>query len=148
MSTAEPSVLCLRGLKPPDAADRVAENIRRWAALDVTTIYKICERAAWHEAESGGLYRGSAVDRRDGFIHFSTAAQVAETAAKHFAGQTDLMLVAVDGDALGTALKWEASRGGALFPHLYGVLPVAAVRWAQPLPDEAGGRRRIMELDP
>jgi uncharacterized protein (DUF952 family) len=114
----------------------------------VTTIYKICERAAWQEAESAGVYRGSALDRRDGFIHFSSAAQVQETAAKHFAGQTGLMLIAVDGDALGAALKWEVSRGGALFPHLYGALPVAAARWARPLPDEVEGRREIVELDP
>ena len=91
---------------------------------------------------------GSAVDHRDGFIHFSTAAQLVETAAKHFAGQSDLMLVAVDDGVLGAALKWEASRGGALFPHLYGALPVAAVRWTRPLPDEIGGRRNIAELDP
>ena len=95
-----------------------------------------------------GLYRGSALDIRDGFIHFSTAAQLGETAAKHFAGQTDLMLVAVDGDALGPALKWETSRGGDLFPHLYAALPLTAVRWARPLPDEIGGRREIAELDP
>jgi uncharacterized protein (DUF952 family) len=116
--------------------------------LGVTTIYKICEKAAWQEAQSAGIYRGSAVDHRDGFIHFSAAAQVAETAAKHFAGQTELMLIAVDDTALGAALKWEVSRGGALFPHLYGTLPVAAVRWALPLPDEAGGRREIARLDP
>jgi uncharacterized protein (DUF952 family) len=116
--------------------------------LDVTTIYKICERAAWQEAESAGLYRGSAVDRQDGFIHFSTGAQVAETAAKHFAGQTDLILLAVDSSALGAALKWEPSRGGALFPHLYAALPVGAVRWVRPLPDELGGRREIAELEP
>ena len=84
----------------PGAADRVA---REKTALGVTTIYKICERTAWQEAQSAGLYRGSAVDRRDGFIHFSAAAQVGETAAKHFAGQTDLMLIAADGDALGAA---------------------------------------------
>jgi uncharacterized protein (DUF952 family) len=88
------------------------------------------------------------VDARDGFIHFSTAAQVAETAAKHFAGATDLMLVAVDADALGPALKWERSRGGALFPHLYAALPVSAVRWARPLPEEADGRRVIAGLEP
>ena len=130
------------------AAFRVApENVSRWATLHVTTIYKICERAAWREAENAGLYRGSVVDERDGFIHFSTAAQVAETAAKHFAGQTGLMLIAVDGGALGSALKWEVSRGGALFPHLYGVLPMTAVRWARPLPDEVGGRRDIAELE-
>jgi uncharacterized protein (DUF952 family) len=112
----------------------------------VTTIYKICERAAWQAAESAGIYRGSALDIRDGFIHFSSAAQVSETAAKHFAGQSDLMLVAADADALGAALKWEPSRGGALFPHLYAALPVSAVRWARPLPDEIGGRREIAEL--
>jgi uncharacterized protein (DUF952 family) len=116
--------------------------------LNVTTIYKICERSAWQAAESAGLYRGSALDIGDGFIHFSTAAQVGETAAKHFAGQTDLMLVAVDGDALAATLKWEKSRGGDLFPHLYAALPLAAVRWARPLPDEIGGRREIAELGP
>jgi uncharacterized protein (DUF952 family) len=122
--------------------------LERWVVWGVTTIYKICERTAWQEAEKLGLYRGSAVDHRDGFIHFSTAAQLGETAARHFAGQSDLMLVAVDGGALGAALKWEASRGGALFPHLYGTLPIAQVRWARPLPDEIDGRREITELDP
>jgi uncharacterized protein (DUF952 family) len=114
----------------------------------VTTIFKICERAAWQEAERAGIYRGSDVDRSDGFIHFSTDAQVAETAAKHFAGQKNLMLIAVDGDTLGAALKWERSRGGDLFPHLYAALPVGAVRWAQPLPDEIDGRRELPELKP
>jgi uncharacterized protein (DUF952 family) len=114
----------------------------------VTSIYKICERAAWQEAERAGVYHGSDVDRRDSFIHFSTAAQVAETAAKHFAGLTDLMLVAVDSEKLGTALKWEPSRGGDLFPHLYAALPVKAVLWAQPLPDEVDGRRALPGLKP
>lgn len=112
----------------------------------MATIYKICERAAWQEAEGAGIYRGSAVDLRDGFIHFSSAEQVAETAAKHFAGQTDLLLIAVDGDALGPALKWEISRGDVLFPHLHAALPLGAVRWVRPLPDEIGGRREIAEL--
>jgi uncharacterized protein (DUF952 family) len=111
-------------------------------------IYKICERASWRVAEHDGLYRGSDVDRRDGFMHFSTAAQLGETAAKHFAGQTDLRLVAVDGDALGPALKWERSRGGDLFPHLYAALPMSAVRWARPLPDEVNGQRAMPELKP
>ena len=111
-------------------------------------VYKICDREAWRAAEADGGFRGSDVDRRDGFIHFSTAAQVAETAAKHFAGQCDLMLVAVDGDALGPALKWERSRGNDLFPHLYAPLPLSAVRWAQPLPDEVDGRRLFPELKP
>jgi uncharacterized protein (DUF952 family) len=114
----------------------------------VTTIYKICEQAAWRAAEQTGFYRGSALDMRDGFIHFSAAAQVAETAARHFARQTDLMLVAVDGDALGPALKWEPSRGGDLFPHLYAALPLAAVRWAKPLENEVDGQRELPELDP
>ena len=94
----------------------------------MTTIYKICTADEWRDAERAGAYRGSAVDRRDGFIHFSTAEQAAETAAKWFAGQHDLVLVAVDAAALGDRLKWEPSRGGALFPHLYGELPLAAVR--------------------
>jgi uncharacterized protein (DUF952 family) len=114
----------------------------------VTTIYKICEREAWRAAEAEGAFRGSDVDLRDGFIHFSTAAQVAETAAKHFAGQHGLMLVAVDSDALGPALQWERSRGNDLFPHLYAALPLSAVRWARPLPDEIDGRRVFPELEP
>jgi uncharacterized protein (DUF952 family) len=114
----------------------------------VTTIYKICEREAWDAAEAAGAFRGSDVDLRDGFIHFSTAAQVAETAAKHFAGQSGLMLIAVDGDALGPALKWERSRGNELFPHLYAALPLSAVRWARPLPDEIDGWRAFPELIP
>ena len=114
----------------------------------MTPIYKICEQEVWRAAEAAGGFRGSDVDRRDGFIHFSTAAQVAETAAKHFAGQCGLMLVAVDGDALGPALKWERSRGGDLFPHLYAALPLSAVQWAQPLPDEVDGRRALPELAP
>jgi uncharacterized protein (DUF952 family) len=104
------------------------------------TIYKICTAAEWREAERVGAYRGSAVDRRDGFIHFSTAAQAAETAARHFAGQHDLMLIAVDAGALGDKLRWEPSRGGALFPHLYGELPLSAVRRVDPLPPGADGR--------
>jgi uncharacterized protein (DUF952 family) len=114
----------------------------------VPTIYKICEPAAWRAAAATGTYQGSAVDARDGFIHFSTAEQLAETAAKHFARQTDLMLIAVDADALGAALKWEPSRGGELFPHLYGALPVDAVRWTKLLPDEVEGRRALPELTP
>jgi uncharacterized protein (DUF952 family) len=114
----------------------------------LATIYKICEQTAWKAAQAAGFYRGSEVDARDGFIHFSSAAQLAETAAKHFAGQTDLLLVAVDSDALGAALKWEPSRGGALFPHLYAPLPLTAVRWARPLADEVGGRRAFPELAP
>jgi len=94
----------------------------------------------WKEADRAGVFRGSEVDRRDGFIHFSTAAQVAETAAKHFAGQNDLLLVSVDATRLGDLLKWEPSRGDALFPHLYGDLDVAAVTRVEPLRLGPGGR--------
>jgi uncharacterized protein (DUF952 family) len=100
----------------------------------MTLIYKICPHALWQEAERDGVFRGAPVDRADGYIHFSTAGQVQETAAKHFAGQSDLVLVEVEAEALGPALKWEPSRGGALFPHLYGVLPLDAVRRVEELP--------------
>jgi uncharacterized protein (DUF952 family) len=106
----------------------------------MTTIFKICTATEWQDAERDGVYLGSAVDRSDGFIHFSTTEQAAETAAKHFAGQRDLVLVAVDATTLGEALKWEPSRGGALFPHLYGSLDPKAVRRVDPLPLDAGGR--------
>ena len=112
----------------------------------MTTIYKICERTAWEEAEAAGRFTGSPADRRDGFIHFSTAAQLPGTAAKHFAGLSDLMLVAADGDALGGALTWEPLRGDELFPHLYAALPLSAVLWARPLADEIEGRRAFPEL--
>ena len=97
-------------------------------------LYKIVPASLWREAERTGRFDGSAVDIKDGFIHFSTAAQAEETAARHFAGQSDLLLLSVDADALGAALKWEPSRGGALFPHLYGQLALAAVRKVEPLP--------------
>ena len=114
----------------------------------MTTIYKICERTAWRLAEQIGTYRGSAADARDGFIHFSTAAQLAGTLAKHFAGRRELLLVAVDAGALGEALKWEPSRGGELFPHLYAALPLTAVRWTKAVPDEVSGQRVLPELAP
>lgn len=103
-------------------------------------IYKICSADEWAEAVRVGVYHGSPVDERDGYIHFSTAEQVAETAAKHFAGQDDLVLVAVDAEAWGPNLKWEPSRGGALFPHLYAELPTSAALWVEPLPLDANGR--------
>src|SRR5262249_4723632 len=99
----------------------------------MTLIYKICPRPLWQEAEHPGVFRGAPVDHADGYIHFSTAAQVRETATRHFAGQADLLLIAVEAEALGPALKWEPSRGGALFPHLYGDLPLACVRSTQSL---------------
>src|SRR5215468_7405122 len=112
----------------------------------MTAIYKICTAAEWNAAVQAGAFRGSLVDVRDGFIHFSTAEQVAETAAKHFAGQADLVLVAVDADSLGADLKWEPSRGGALFPHLYADLQVRAVSWVKPLPLDSGGRHAFPPL--
>jgi uncharacterized protein (DUF952 family) len=111
------------------------------------TIYKISPAAAWSAAEAEGRFRGAPVDLADGFIHFSTATQVRETAAKHFAGQTDLVLAAIDAGALGAALKWEVSRGGALFPHLYADLPMGAVRWVKPLPLGADGTHLFPPLD-
>ena len=111
------------------------------------TIYKIAPRALWNEAVASGVFKGAPVDLADGFIHFSTAAQARETAAKHFAGQNDLVLVAVDADALGAALRYEVSRGGALFPHLYADLPVEAARWVQPLPLGADGTHQFPEMD-
>ncbi len=113
----------------------------------MTTIYKICETAQWAQAERNGAFRGSAVDLSDGYIHFSTGAQVADTAAKHFAGMSDLVLVAVEAEDLGGALKWERSRGGALFPHLYGPLPMAAVRWVQALQLDDDGRHVLPRLE-
>ena len=109
-------------------------------------IYKICPHALWLEAEGAGVFRGAPVDRADGYIHFSTAEQAAETAAKHFAGATDLVLVAVETAALGGALRWEPSRGGALFPHLYGELQVDIVQWVKPLPLGPDGRHRFPPL--
>lgn len=100
----------------------------------MTLIYKISPQAAWAEAEAAGRFTGAPVDLADGFIHFSAADQLRETAAKHFAGQAGLVLVAVEAEALGAALKWEPSRGGALFPHLYGDLPASAALWVRPLP--------------
>jgi uncharacterized protein (DUF952 family) len=105
-----------------------------------TVIYKICPAALWRQAEREGEFRGADVDRRDGFIHFSTAAQVAETAARHFAGANDLVLVAVDTGLLDRQLEWEPSRGGDLFPHLYGPLALSAVTWVAPLPLGSDGR--------
>ena len=103
-------------------------------------IFKIVTRAQWREAEADGVFSGAPVDLADGFIHFSTASQVRETAAKHFRDQNDLLLVAVDAKELGDALKWEVSRGGALFPHLYDVLPVSSVASVVELPLGPGGR--------
>lgn len=113
-----------------------------------STIYKIVAEEAWREAERAGAFHGAAVDLSDGYIHFSTAGQARETAARHFAGQGGLVLVAVDAGRLGAALKYEPSRGGALFPHLYGPLDPAAVRWVKPLPVDGSGNHVFPVLEP
>ena len=111
-------------------------------------IYKICSASAWREAERQGVYRGSADDLRDGFIHFSLPSQVAETARKHFFAQTGLFLIEVDADALGDALRWEPSRDDELFPHLYGELDLGAVTNVLDMHTRADGSHDIPELAP
>jgi uncharacterized protein (DUF952 family) len=100
-------------------------------------IFKIVHGDEW--AAARGEYRGSAKDRADGFLHFSTAEQIPGTLARYYADADDLVLVAVDADALGAALKFEASRDGALFPHLYAPLPLSAVKWVRPIERAAQG---------
>ena len=118
------------------------------ATGETDLIYKIAPRALWQAAEAAGRFEGAPVDVRDGFIHFSTSAQVAETAAKHFAGQDDLLLVAIRAVRLDPArLRWEPSRGGALFPHLYGPLALDAVAWVRPLPLAPDGRHLFPALE-
>jgi uncharacterized protein (DUF952 family) len=144
-------------LKCADAADTVAkqareppgksqESQRQAGSGQVHRIYKICPASAWREAERQGVYRGSADDIRDGFIHFSTASQVKETARKHFAGQTGLFLIAIDAEALGAALRWEHSRNDELFPHLYGELDLGAVTGIHDMRARSDGTHDIPEL--
>jgi uncharacterized protein (DUF952 family) len=112
----------------------------------MTLIYKIVAEPVWRAA--GSVFRGAGVDLSDGFIHFSTLSQTPETAARHYAGQGGLLLVAVDAARLGDALKWEVSRGGELFPHLYGELPLSAVAWVKPLPLNADGNHNFSGASP
>jgi uncharacterized protein (DUF952 family) len=102
-------------------------------------IYKVVNREQWSMAEGQGVFTGAEIDVADGYIHFSTAEQVVETVTKHFAGQNDLLIVAVDAARLGEQLKWEPSRGGALFPHLYDTLDVAAAKFVKELPLDSSG---------
>jgi len=97
-------------------------------------VYHMCPAATWEEAKEAGVYHGTEDDRRDGFIHFSTAEQIAESARRHRAGQADLVLIGVESARLGDRMRWEPSRGGDLFPHLYGPLNPSEVASAQPLP--------------
>ena len=112
------------------------------------TIYKISPASAWREAERAGVYRGSADDARDGYIHLSTGSQLAETLRKHYFGQTGLFLIAVDADALGEALRWEKSRNDELFPHLYGELDLGAVTAVLELRARSDGSHELPELKP
>ena len=105
----------------------------------MTRIYKILSEAEWREASAKGSFEGSSIDLTDGFIHFSTADQVEETARRHFAGKADLVMLVVDAGALGEALRWEPSRGGALFPHLYRAPDCSHVIEARPAPLRADG---------
>jgi uncharacterized protein (DUF952 family) len=109
-------------------------------------IYKICPLSIWRAAERLGTFSGAEIDHRDGYIHFSTAGQLRETATRHFAGKEGLVLVAVDESVLGPALRWEPARDGSLFPHLYGDLSLAAVRWMKPLPLGADAQHLFPDL--
>lgn len=110
-------------------------------------IYKVCTADAWAAATARGSYAGSSDDdRRDGFIHLSTGGQLRGTLDKHFAGQSDLLLIAIKTSRLGRALQWEPSRGGALFPHLYGELPMSAVEWTCALATTGAGRVILPDL--
>ena len=102
-------------------------------------IYKVCSKAIWEEIRQLTSWNGSPHDLSDGFIHFSTAAQARGTAAKYFARFDDLIIAAIDCSLLGTELRWEAARDGALFPHLYTSLPATAVLWTKPLPCGGNG---------
>lgn len=106
-------------------------------------IYKVMTRQEWAKATTAGQFNGSEIDVIDGYIHFSTASQLVETVRKHFHGQTDLVIFSVDPAILGDALRWEPSRGGGLFPHLYGALPVAQISERIELPVDDDGSHRF-----
>jgi uncharacterized protein (DUF952 family) len=108
-------------------------------------VYKIVPKSLWQNAKENGVFAGASIDLEDGFIHFSTREQLRETADKHFHGQSDLMLIAVDAAALGSQLIYEVSRGGALFPHLYAPLEFNAVLSEQELPLDDTGRHIFPE---
>jgi uncharacterized protein (DUF952 family) len=109
-------------------------------------VYKIVPDALWQQARRAGVFHGASIDLTDNFIHLSTAEQSKETAARYFAGQEGLLLVAIDGDALGDRLVFEPSRGGDLFPHLYAPLPLSAVLWEKPLPLGPDGAHVFPEI--
>ena len=109
-------------------------------------IYHTCSRPAWEAALARGIYEGSPADKAGGFIHFSTAAQVRESVAKHHAGKLDLVLLTVATERVGEMLRWEPARGGQLFPHLYGFLPVSAVARVDDLPFGSDGSHAFPPL--
>ena len=111
-----------------------------------TLIYKILSAAEWQAAERAGVFTGAGIDLADGFIHFSTAAQAQETARRHFAGQADLVVLEVEADDLGALIRWEPSRGGDLFPHLYGALAASLVRYVTEAPLDAAGTPMLGDL--
>lgn len=110
-------------------------------------IFHMCRREEWEAAQRVGRYAGSSQDKADGFIHFSTADTIVESAAKHRAGQMGLVLIAAEPERLGPVLKWEPSRDGRLFPHLYGALEISYVKWVRDLPLGADGRHIFPPLD-
>ncbi len=107
-------------------------------------VYKVLSQSEWSEAERDGFFRGSEVDRRDGFIHLSSAQQLEKTVSLWFADRDDLMLAAIEEEHLADALKWEPSRGGAMFPHYYGSLPIEHLAWAKPFSSRDTNSFRVL----
>ncbi|WP_299479751.1 DUF952 domain-containing protein [uncultured Roseibium sp.] len=112
----------------------------------MTLIFKIVPKSMWQQAVEAGVFAGAPIDLTDGFIHFSTAEQVRETASKHFNGQHDLLLAAFEAESFSENLKWEPSRGDALFPHLYATLDPATALWVKELPVSSEGGHVFPEL--
>ena len=109
----------------------------------MATIYKVEKKKIWEEEKQKTTYNGSKIDKKDGFIHFSTKEQLQETLEKHYQGQTDLILIAVHSEELGEHLKWEPAREGALFPHLYAPLQKKHIVWEKPIEDISDGTHRL-----
>jgi uncharacterized protein (DUF952 family) len=116
--------------------------------MSVTRIYHLCREADWVAAAALGLYEGSEQDRGDGFLHFSTAEQIQDSAARHRAGEEGLLLMAVDAEGLGEALRWEVSANGDLYPHLYGPVPFESIREITALPLGPDGLHQFPYLEP
>ena len=130
-------VLCSAGCGKTQQAEQAATNETIQASAEQSapnTLYKVLSADAWQQAELDGTFRGVGIDLEDGFIHLSAPDQVKEVVAKYFANQDDLVLVSLDGDRLGESLRWETSPDGVLFPHVYGAIPLHAVKRVDPLP--------------